>query len=79
MSDAALPSPTPAPQFRVVIPLIVEANVLGVLDLDSPRLGRFDREDARGLEEFVKVLLTSSDLGELSAIVQPMEPAVPPR
>jgi L-methionine (R)-S-oxide reductase len=47
---------------EVVVPLLIETHILGVLDLDSPRLGRFDGEDARGLEEFVRVLLASSDV-----------------
>ncbi|HWB10891.1 MAG TPA: GAF domain-containing protein [Pirellulales bacterium] len=52
---------------EVVVPLMAQENLLGVLDLDSPRLGRFDSEDARGLEEFVRVLLTSSELNEIGA------------
>jgi GAF domain-containing protein len=32
---------------------------LGVLDLDSPRLARFDEEDRRGLEQLAEVLVRS--------------------
>ncbi|NWK95556.1 hypothetical protein DM806_07710 [Sphingobium lactosutens] len=37
---------------EIVVPLIVEGRVVGVLDLDSPRIARFDAEDAEGLEAF---------------------------
>ena len=55
---------------EVVVPLITDESVLGVLDLDSPRLGRFDHEDARALGQFVEVLLMSSDLSEIVASAQ---------
>lgn len=36
---------------EIVVPLLDEAGeVLGVLDIDSPRLGRFDAADLEGLE-----------------------------
>lgn len=36
---------------EIVVPLLDEAGeVLGVLDIDSPRLGRFGTEDLEGLE-----------------------------
>jgi GAF domain-containing protein len=39
-----------------VVPLIRENELIGVLDLDSPSLGRFDNEDAVGLEAVAMVL-----------------------
>ena len=48
---------------EVVVPLIVEGRVVGVLDLDSPRAGRFDDEDARGLEALAAVFLAATDIG----------------
>jgi L-methionine (R)-S-oxide reductase len=33
--------------------------LLGVLDLDSPVHGRFDAEDARGLERLVRAFVAS--------------------
>jgi putative methionine-R-sulfoxide reductase with GAF domain len=36
-----------------------------VLDLDSPRLGRFTEADARGLEQIVVALLQETDLERL--------------
>lgn len=35
---------------EIVVPLVVDGRVVGVLDLDSPRVARFDAEDAKGLE-----------------------------
>ncbi len=33
---------------------------IGVLDLDSPQLSRFDEADAAGLETLLKILLAST-------------------
>jgi len=52
-----------ASRSEIVIPLIVRGAVVGVLDVDSPRLGRFDSEDAAGLEAVAKAFLESTDLG----------------
>ncbi|MGA3601573.1 GAF domain-containing protein [Lysinibacillus agricola] len=46
-----------ASQSEIVIPLIKEGVVLGVLDIDSPIVNRFAKEDQEGLELFVKTLL----------------------
>lgn len=42
---------------ELVVPLIVAGQVRGVLDLDSPRLARFDEIDARGCERLAEILL----------------------
>jgi L-methionine (R)-S-oxide reductase len=47
---------------EIVVPLINEDQLMGVLDLDSPLLKRFDDEDAEGLNELVKVLMDSASL-----------------
>lgn len=44
---------------EVVVPLIKNQELIGVLDLDSPLLARFDDEDAKGLNELVKVFMDS--------------------
>src|SRR5438045_9041725 len=36
---------------EMVVPLLKDSRLIGVLDLDSPSVARFDREDARGLED----------------------------
>jgi GAF domain-containing protein len=46
-----------ASNSEVVVPLLAGGKLLGVLDLDSPERGRFDQEDARGLEDIVRVFL----------------------
>ncbi|MGL6162715.1 GAF domain-containing protein [Microbulbifer sp.] len=46
---------------EVVIPLYAGGRCLGVLDIDSPSLARFDAEDLAGLEAFAQVLLDHSD------------------
>lgn len=45
-----------ASNSEIVVPIHVRGKLFGVLDIDSPELGRFSEEDKKGLEEFVKVL-----------------------
>lgn len=54
-----------ASRSEIVVPLLEDGRLLGVLDLDSPRLARFDQEDADGLNEAVGLLLQCSELGRL--------------
>jgi GAF domain-containing protein len=35
------------------------SRLIGVLDLDSPKIARFDAEDAAGLEQLARILLSS--------------------
>ena len=44
---------------ELVVPLVRDGAVIGVLDLDSPKLARFDKEDQKGLEALAKVFLDS--------------------
>jgi L-methionine (R)-S-oxide reductase len=47
-----------ASNSEIVVPMIDgKGALLGVLDIDSPTIGRFDRDDQQGLEEFVRVLM----------------------
>ncbi|MED1203180.1 GAF domain-containing protein [Heyndrickxia acidicola] len=46
-----------ASQSEIVIPLIKNDTVIGVLDIDSPELNRFDEQDEKELNDFVQVLL----------------------
>ena len=41
---------------ELVVPIIVDGELLGVLDLDSPNVGRFDMEDQAGCEALVALL-----------------------
>jgi L-methionine (R)-S-oxide reductase len=51
-----------ASRSEVVVPLIHGGKVIGVLDVDSPKLARFDAEDAAGLEAVAQAFLDSTDL-----------------
>jgi len=46
-----------ASRSEIVVPMIQAGTVLGVLDIDSPRLARFDEEDRCGLEQLIAMLL----------------------
>lgn len=54
-----------ASRSEIVLPLLQDDQLLGVLDLDSPREGRFDQDDADGLSKAVQLLLSHSDLSRL--------------
>ena len=41
---------------EIVLPIHANGKIVGVLDIDSPLLARFDEDDKNGLFEFVKIL-----------------------
>ena len=41
---------------ELVVPLVHEGRLIGVIDLDSPSLGRFDEEDVAGCVELARLL-----------------------
>ena len=45
--------------------LIANGTVIGVLDLDSPILNRFDEVDVAGLESIVAMALQASDVSNV--------------
>ena len=45
-----------ASNSEIVIPMHRGGAVFGVLDIDSPLFSRFDENDRKGLEEFVRIL-----------------------
>ncbi|WNR44957.1 GAF domain-containing protein [Paenibacillus roseipurpureus] len=45
-----------ASQSEIVIPIVAGDELIGVLDIDSPRLNRFDHIDQAYLEQFVQKL-----------------------
>jgi L-methionine (R)-S-oxide reductase len=49
-----------ASNSEIVVPVLAGDRLLGVLDLDSPKLGRFDAADARGLEKLVAVFVAAT-------------------
>jgi L-methionine (R)-S-oxide reductase len=48
-----------ASNSEIVVPLIRDGQLLGVLDLDSPKLRRFSAADQRGVETLAKIFLDS--------------------
>lgn len=50
-----------ASNSELVIPLVQAGRLIGVLDLDSPRLARFTEADQTGIERLVEVFLRLSD------------------
>jgi L-methionine (R)-S-oxide reductase len=48
-----------ASRSEIVVPLLKGTELLGVLDLDSPVLGRFDDADRDGLETLVRIFIES--------------------
>ena len=45
-----------ASNSEIVLPIHVNGEVWGVLDIDSPYIGRFTAEDQKGLEKIVTIL-----------------------
>lgn len=50
-----------ASNSELVIPLVKEGRLIGVLDLDSPKLGRFSEADQAGLERLAAIFLELTD------------------
>lgn len=46
-----------ASNSELVIPLLKGDRLIGVLDLDSPKLARFSEEDRRGMEQLAAIFL----------------------
>ncbi|MBK4991182.1 GAF domain-containing protein [Pseudomonas sp. S36] len=50
-----------ASSSELVIPLIKDGRLIGVLDLDSPSIGRFSEADQAGLERLAAIFLELTD------------------
>ena len=50
-----------ASNSEIVVPIHKDGRVVGVLDIDSPLLNRFDEADREGLEAFVRII---EEMGE---------------
>ncbi|MFG0409687.1 GAF domain-containing protein [Pseudomonas sp. FYR_11] len=50
-----------ASNSELVIPLVKEGRLIGVLDLDSPKLARFSQADQEGLERLAAIFLELTD------------------
>jgi GAF domain-containing protein len=51
-----------ASRSELVVPLDQNGKIVGVLDLDSPRLNRFDEEDRAGMEKLAALWSAASSL-----------------
>ena len=49
-----------ASNSEIVVPVVSAGALAGVLDLDSPRLARFDESDAAGLERLVEIFVAAT-------------------
>lgn len=45
-----------ASNSEIVVPMHVDGKVVGVLDIDSPTVGRFSESDAKGLSEIIAII-----------------------
>lgn len=50
-----------ASNSELVVPLVKNGRLIGVLDLDSPKVGRFTEEDQVGIERLAEIFLRLSD------------------
>ena len=48
-----------ASNSEIVLPIFQNGKVVGVLDIDSPLLSRFDEKDKAGLQKLVEILETA--------------------
>ena len=53
-----------ASQSEIVLPVFKDRRLVGVLDLDSPQLGRFDEVDREQIEALLQVLMAGTDVPE---------------
>ncbi|MBS0590250.1 MAG: GAF domain-containing protein [Proteobacteria bacterium] len=48
-----------ASRSEIVVPLLLDGELLGVFDVDSPQLARFDDDDRAGMERLADIYLQS--------------------
>ena len=48
-----------ASRSEIVVPLVKDGELIGVLDIDSPSVARFDDEDRVGVERLVEAFINS--------------------
>ena len=48
-----------ASQSEIVVPLVKDGQLIGVWDVDSPVLNRFDEEDKKGMQALCEVFVNS--------------------
>ena len=50
-----------ASNSELVVPLVKDGRLIGVLDLDSPSIGRFKEQDQAGIEHLAAIFLRLTD------------------
>ena len=50
-----------ASNSEIVLPMMIDGQLIGVMDIDSPLYSRFDEEDAAGLEKLCNLLVDQVD------------------
>ncbi|MBQ1871535.1 MAG: GAF domain-containing protein, partial [Lachnospiraceae bacterium] len=55
-----------ASNSEVVVPLHSNGRIVGVLDIDSPKVGRFSEEDKEGFEIIAKAIEKVADFTGIS-------------
>jgi len=50
-----------ASRSELVVPIVHDGRLIGVLDLDSPKLARFGAEDQAGIEQLAAIFLRLTD------------------
>src|SRR5579863_676454 len=53
-----------ASQSEMVLPVLKDGRLVGVLDLDSPQLGRFDDTDREQIEALLRMLMEGTEVPE---------------
>lgn len=51
-----------ASRSEIVVPLFADGVLVGVWDVDSPKLARFDEDDRKGMEELCAIFIEACDL-----------------
>lgn len=54
-----------ASNSEIVLPIVIDGEVIGVLDIDSPNIDRFDSEDGKGLAKIVDTLIKYINFDEV--------------
>ncbi len=53
-----------ASRSEIVVPLLKTGKVIGALDIDSPKLNRFNEDDRAGLETLAALWIEASDVNQ---------------
>jgi L-methionine (R)-S-oxide reductase len=63
-----------ASNAELVVPVVAGSRLLGVLDLDSPTVGRFDARDAAGMEQAAALIAAACDWSVIGDLTEGSDP-----